>query len=54
MLGEDWAVKYRHGHLDGEDTLTQTGPQGPKEIDRLLADGCRPASGAGSAATGSR
>ncbi|MGE7433981.1 Gfo/Idh/MocA family protein [Kitasatospora sp. NPDC001175] len=41
LLGEDWAIKYRHGHLDGEDTLTRSGPQGPRQIDDLLAEGCQ-------------
>ncbi|WP_329562086.1 Gfo/Idh/MocA family protein [Kitasatospora sp. NBC_01266] len=40
VLGEDWAVTYRHGHVNGEDTLTRTGAQSSPGSDNVLVDGC--------------
>ncbi|MEY9967541.1 putative dehydrogenase [Streptacidiphilus sp. MAP12-16] len=36
LLGEDWALRYRHGHLDGQDVLTLTG----RPEDAVLGSGC--------------
>jgi predicted dehydrogenase len=40
VLGDEWAVSYRHGHLNGGDTLVRTGTGGNAETDQILEDGC--------------